>query len=104
MNYTGLVPSLYESGEVTRRGSITRQGPVWLRWALVAAANVAVRGHNPLARRYRVLRWRRKRPLVAKVAVARSMARCLYGVLEHGQDYQAERWGRRVGSELEQEA
>lgn len=103
VNYTGLVPSLWESGEVTQHGSITRQGPVWLRWALVAAANGAVRGQNPMAQRYRSLR-RRKPVLVAKVAVARSLARCLYGVLKHGQDFQAERWGRRSGNELEQEA
>lgn len=102
-NYTGLLPSLYESGEVTHRGGITHQGPIWLRWALVAAANVAVRGHNPFAARYRSLR-RRKRALVAKVAVARSLARCIYGVLKHGQDYQAERWGRRVGQEMEPQA
>lgn len=103
VNYTGLVPSLYESGEVTQHGSITRQGPVWLRWALVAAANVATRGKNPFAQRYRSLR-RRKPPLVAKVAVARSLARCIYGVLKHGQNFQAERWGRKIGKELEQKA
>ena len=103
VNYTGLVPSLYESGEVTHRGAITRQGPVWLRWALVAAANAAVKGHNPFAERYRRLRQYRK-PLVAKVAVARSLARCVYGVLKHGQDYQAERWGRKIGKEREQQA
>jgi transposase len=103
VNYTGLIPSLYESGEVTQQGSITRQGPVWLRWALVAAANGATRGRNPIAQHYRRLR-QRKPVLVAKVAVARSLARCIYGVLKHGQDFQAERWGRRVGNELEQEA
>jgi len=103
VNYTGLVPSLYESGEVTRQGSITRQGPVWLRWALVAAANGAVRGRNPIAQRYRSLR-RRKAVLVAKVAIARTLARSVYGVLKHGQDFQAERWGRRIGNELEQQA
>jgi transposase len=103
VNHSGLVSSLYQSGEVTHRGSITRQGPVWLRWGLVAAANAAVKGHNPFADRYRVLR-QRKPPLVAKVAVARSMARCIWGVLKHGQDYQAERWGRRLGSNQEQQA
>jgi transposase len=97
VNYSGLATSLWESGEVTHRGSITRQGPVWLRWALVAAANAAVKGRNPFAERYRALR-RHKPALVAKVAVARSMARAIYGVLKHGQDYQAERWGRKVGS------
>jgi polyisoprenoid-binding protein YceI len=103
VNDTGLVPSLYASGEVTQRGSITRQGPVWLRWALVAAAHGAVRGQNPMAQRYRSLR-RRKVVLVAKVAIARTLARCLYGVLKHGQDFQVERWGRRIGNELEQQA
>ena len=75
VNYAGLAPSLYESGEVTHRGSITRQGPVWLRWALVGAANAAVKGRNPFAERYRALR-KRKPPLVAKVAVARTIASC----------------------------
>jgi transposase len=101
VNHSGLVSSLYQSGEMMHQGPITRQGPVWLRWGLVAAANAAVKGHNAFADRYRMLR-RRKPPLVAKVAVARSMARCIWGVLKHGQDYQAERWGRRPGSNQEQ--
>jgi len=103
VNFTGLIPSLYESGEVSIRGHITHQGPVWLRWALMMAANVAIRGHNPLAQRYRRLR-RRKQPLVAKTAVARSLASCVYGVLKHGSPYQEQRWGRRLGIAMEQEA
>ena len=97
MNYTGLTPSLYESGEVTIRGGITHQGSAWLRWALVAAANSAGQGVNPFARRYRQLR-RKKPPNVAKTAVARALAHCVYGVLRSGTNYQAARWeGRRVG-------
>lgn len=103
VNYTGLAPSLYESGERSVRGGITRQGPVWLRWALITAVNAATLGHNAFARRYRRLR-RSKLPNVAKTAVARSMARCAYGVLKHGVDYQEERWGRPAGIEMEQEA
>jgi transposase len=96
VNYTGLVPSLYESGEVTIRGGITHQGSAWLRWALVAAANSAVQGVNPFARRYRRLR-RTKPPNVAKAAVARALAHCVYGVLKSGTNYQAARWeGRRA--------
>jgi transposase len=93
-NYTGLVPSLYESGEVSIRGGITHQGSAWLRWALVQAANGVIQGVNPFARRYRRLR-RRKLSNVAKTAVARSLARFIYGVLKSGGDYQAARWGRR---------
>jgi len=94
VNYTGLVPSLYESGEVSIRGGITHQGSVWLRWAFVAAANSALQGVNPFARRYRQLR-RRKPPNVAKTAVARALAHCVYGVLRSGRNYEAARWEHR---------
>lgn len=103
VNYTGLAPSLYESGEVSVHGGITRQGPVWLRWALITAANAVTRSRGRLGRRYWRLR-RRKMPNVAKTAVAGSIARCVYGVLKHGGDYQEARWGRRAGIEMEQEA
>src|SRR5947207_768539 len=95
--------SLYESGEVSHHGGITRQGPAWLRWALITAAHAVTRSKSPLARRYWRLR-RRKRPNVAKTAVAGSIARCVYGVLKHGGAYQEERWGRQTGDELKQEA
>jgi transposase len=94
VNYTGLTPSLYESGEVTIRGGITHQGSAWLRWALVAAANSAVQGVNPFAQRYRRLRGH-KPANVAKVAVARALAHCVYGVLKSGGNYQAARWEHR---------
>lgn len=101
-NYTGLITSFYQSAETMVSGSITRQGSAWLRWALITAANVAIQFHNPFAQRYRQLR-RRKRANVAKAAVARSLARCAYGVLKHGEPYDEKRWGRKVGA-LEQEA
>lgn len=104
VNYTGLVTSLHESGEVSIHGPITHQGPEWLRWALVTGANALTRSKSPLGRRYWQLRRRSKHPNVAKVAVAVSLARCGYGVLKHGGNYQAERWGRRIGDELEQQA
>jgi len=103
VNYTGLVPSLYESGEVSVQGHITRQGSRWLRWALIAAANVVIQHRNPMAQRYYRLRRNKKKPNVAKTAMARSLARCVYGVLKHASPYRAERWGRKVGA-LEQEA
>jgi transposase len=103
VNYTGLVPSLYQSGEVSVQGHITRQGSRWLRWALITAANVVIQHRNPLARRYYRLRRNKKQANVAKTAIARSLARCVYGVLKHQSPYREERWGRKVGA-LEQEA
>lgn len=100
VNYTGLAPSLYESGEVSRQGGITHQGPVWLRWALVTAANSVTRSRSPLGRRYHRL-VRHKPGNVAKAAVAKTIARCVYGILKHGGEYQEERWGRKPGIEME---
>jgi transposase len=97
VNHTGLVPSKFQSGEVSMDGPITHQGPEWLRWALVLAANTVTHSRSPLGQRYRQLRRRSKHPNVAKTAVACSIARCVYGVLKHRADYQAERWGRRPG-------
>lgn len=97
VNHTGMVPSLYNSGEVTITGPITHQGPTWLRWALVTAANALTRSASPLGKRYWQLRRHGKHPNVAKTAVACSLARCVYGVLKHGVPFQAERWGRRAG-------
>jgi len=101
VNYTGLVPSLYQSGEVSKAGPITHQGSVWLRWALITGVNAALRGRSPFAERYRRLK-QRKPGNVAKTAVARSLARCVYGVLKSECDYQEERWGRKLGSLVEQ--
>src|SRR5215213_5868682 len=36
--YTGLCPRVYQSGESDRRGPLAKQGPKYLRWALVEAA------------------------------------------------------------------
>ena len=80
--------------ELPVRGGITHQGSAWLRWALVQATNGVIQGDNPFAHRYRHVR-RRKPAKVAKTAVARSLARCVYGVLKSGGDYQEARWGRR---------
>jgi len=100
VNYTGLVPSLYESGEVSIQGGITRQGSTWLRWALVAAANGALLGLNEFARSYRRLRRKKIAP-VAKAAVARSLASCVYGVLKSGGNYDPHR-RRRQAAEYRQ--
>src|SRR5438876_7238967 len=44
VNYTGLVPSLYESGERSVRGGIRRKGRGWRGWGGVAAVKGAAEG------------------------------------------------------------
>ena len=36
--YTGLCPRVYQSGERDRRGPLAKNGPRYLRWALIEAA------------------------------------------------------------------
>jgi transposase len=46
--YTGLCPRVYQSGERDLRGPLAKQGPKYLRWALVEAATHALhRQHLP---------------------------------------------------------
>jgi transposase len=41
--YTGLCPRVYQSGGKDRRGSLAKNGPTYLRWALIEAATHAHR-------------------------------------------------------------
>jgi transposase len=57
VGYTGLCPRVYQSGESDRRGSLSKQGPRYLRWALIEATSHACR-HPAYAARYRQTRRR----------------------------------------------
>ena len=50
--YTGLCPKVYQSGEKDHRGSLSKNGPKYLRWALIEAATHAAR-HPVYAERYK---------------------------------------------------
>jgi transposase len=43
VGYTGLCPRVRQSGEVDRRGALSKHGPPYLRWALIEAAHNAIR-------------------------------------------------------------
>jgi transposase len=49
--YTGLCPRVIQSGERDRRGPLTKQGPKYLRWAMLEATMHALR-HPVYAERY----------------------------------------------------
>jgi transposase len=71
-SYTGLVPSLYASGERRWGGAITKQGSTLLRWALVQAAHQAARSAR-FSEYYQRQRERLGAPK-AIVALARKLA------------------------------
>jgi len=86
-SYLGLVPLEESSGNRRRLGHITKQGSSILRFLLVEAAQVTVRGLPEWRSRYFHLMMRRGRK-IAKVAMARRLAVGLYWMLRQGWDYQ----------------
>lgn len=74
-DYLGLAPRIYQSGEVERRGRITKEGDVLLRWHLVEGAHVLLTlGRDCALRRWGLSLAERKGAAKAKVAVARKLA------------------------------
>ena len=86
-SYLGLVPMEDSSGNRRRLGHITKQGSSILRFLLVEAAQVTVRSLPQWRSRYFHLMMRRGRK-IAKVAMARRLAVCLYWMMRQGWDYQ----------------
>jgi transposase len=68
-SYAGLVPRVSQSGGRCHYGAITREGPPWLRWALVEAAIHRTRRKDDLGRWATQLAIK-KGALKARIAVA----------------------------------
>lgn len=91
--YLGLVPSVYQSGDVDYRGRITKEGDRLLRWLLVEAA------HNLLThtrREFALKRWgqrlqQHKGTGKARVAVARKLAMILHRLWVTGETFDWQR-------------
>ena len=87
--YTGLCPRVYQSGSSDRRGSLSKQGPRYLRWALIEATNNACR--HPLYRdRYQRTKQRlgkQRGPKVARVDLARRLAHAIWQMLTREQPF-----------------
>ena len=86
--YAGLVPSVYQSGNTERRGSITKTGSRLLRWILVQDAHKAVKSDPNLARFFEHLK-KKKGTQKAIVAVARKILTYMHIMLTEGIEYQA---------------
>jgi transposase len=87
--YTGLYPLVRQSGGKDRRGPLAKNGPTYLRWALIEAATHAAR--DP---RYRERYERTKQRLgrqrgakVARVDLARQLAEAIWHVLTKNEPF-----------------
>jgi transposase len=87
--YTGLCPRVYQSGASDRRGPLAKNGPTYLRWALIEAAVHASR-HPAYSAHYEATRKRLGRQRGAKVArveVARKLAEAIWYMLTRAQPF-----------------
>jgi transposase len=84
ISYTGLCPRVRQSGEVDRRGALSKHGPPYLRWALIEAAHNAIRCHPPyraLAERQRARLGKQRGGSVAAITIARKLAEASWWML-----------------------
>jgi hypothetical protein len=65
--YTGLCPRVHQSGDKDRRGPLTKQGPKYLRWAMLEATMHALQ-HPVYRERYQRNKQRLGKQRGAKVA------------------------------------
>lgn len=89
VGYTGLCPRVHQSGDSDWRGPLARNGPRYLRWALIEASMHAA-SHPAYRQRYERTRrrlGRQRGPKVARVEVARSLAEAIWHMLTRNQHF-----------------
>ena len=85
-SYSGLTPGLEQSGTKNRGKGITKEGRRELRWALVEAAQMAVKSDPLLKMKFQTLQKRMHRNQ-AIVAIARHLLELVWYVLTRHQPY-----------------
>jgi transposase len=87
--YTGLCPRVIQSGDRDRRGPLTKQGPKYLRWAMLEATMHALR-HPVYTERYQRNKKRLGKQRGAKVAqidVARKLTEAIWHMLTRNEPF-----------------
>ncbi len=87
--YTGLCPRVDQSGESDWRGPLAKNGPRYLRWALIEAAVHAA--HHPAYRAHYERTKRRcgkqRGAKIARVEIARKLATAIWHMLTRGEPF-----------------
>jgi len=87
--YTGLCPKVDQSGERDRRGPLTKNGPRYLRWALIEAAQHASNSvpYRDLSARKRAQYPGPRGTKLANICVARRLAEAIWHMLTRNQPF-----------------
>jgi transposase len=89
VGYTGLCPRVRQSGDSDRRGPLSKQGPRYLRWAMLEATMHALR-HPAYRERYQRNKQRLGKQRGAKVAqvdLARKLTEAIWHMLTTNQPF-----------------
>jgi transposase len=90
VGYTGLCPRVDQSGERDRRGPLRKNGPAYLRWALIESAHAGLRYHQPyreLAERLRARHGRKRGTKIAVIEVARRNTHAIWHMLTKNEPF-----------------
>lgn len=87
--YSGLCPKVYQSGRVDHRGSLSKNGPKYLRWALIEAATHAARhpAYRDHYQRTAARLGRQRGKKVARVELARTLSEAIWHMLTTDQPF-----------------
>jgi transposase len=89
VGYTGLTPRVEQSGERDRRGPLRKNGPNYLRWALIEAAHTAGRNprYRPLVERMRARHGRSRGSKIAAIEIGRRLTEAIWHMLSRDQPF-----------------
>jgi transposase len=89
VGYTGLTPKVEQSGERDRRGPLRKNGPNYLRWALIEAAHTAGRNphYRPIVDRMRTRHGRTRGSKIAAIEIGRRLTEAIWHMLTHDRPF-----------------
>lgn len=89
VGYTGLCPKVEQSGERDRRGPLKKNGPDYLRWALIEAAHTAARQprYRPIVERMRARHGRKRGSKIAAIEIGRRLSEAIWHMLTHNRPF-----------------
>src|SRR5207253_4190611 len=89
VGYSGLTPRVDQSGERDRRGPLRKNGPNYLRWALVEAAHTACRhpAYAPVRERMRERHGQKRGSKIAAIEIGRRLSDAIWHMLTNSQPF-----------------
>lgn len=89
VGYTGLCPRVEQSGERDRRGPLAKNGPNYLRWALIEAAHTAGRDprYRPIVERMRARHGKKRGSKIAAIEIARRQTEAIWHMLTRNRPF-----------------